>query len=91
MNPNQRRRIFNIINSGVESGLNLRQIVSTGMLSEDEARWYRQYMTPDAIDSLRCMNATLNAMLIEGRIEDIDYNKLFEGFDESVPWSGEGF
>jgi hypothetical protein len=89
--PQERRRIIGIINEGITEGMNLKAMVSWSMLSLEEARSYKSYMTPERQQDVNNTHAGLNGMITEGKFEVIDFDALFDGFDETVSWEDEGF
>lgn len=89
--PDERRRIIGLVNEGIASGMNLKEIVRCEVMSLEDARWYRNYMTPERQEDVNRTHAGLNTFIVDGQFEHIDFDKLFEGFDETVPWSEEGF
>jgi len=89
--PYERRRIIGVINEGIAEGMNLKSMVRWEMLSLEDARWYRNYMTPERQADVNQTHEGLNSFIIDGKMEIIDFDALFEGFDDVVPWKEEGF
>lgn len=89
--PQERRRIIGLINEGIAEGMNLKAMVRWEMLSLEDARSYRAYMTPERQEDVNNTHAGLNSMITEGKFAVIDFEKLFDGFDETVAWEDEGF
>ena len=89
--PQERRRIIGLVNEGIACGMNLKEIVRCEALSLADARAYRAYMTPERQQDVNNTHAGLNNMITEGKFEVIDFDTLFEGFDDVIPWENEGF